>query len=291
MAHGSKMITRVLTEADQAIGMARHFAPQIAAAWSSLPPSSSGNALPDTGAYLESIAARIFELRERLSSAHLERSHLRARLLFQHANVREAAARLRDLLVDVRFLLDRTCGKGQGHANFEGRSDLQRIPIGSLERISVHLLTLLRDNRFGWGEKPFGIDLRALCLALSRRIAELQDANEVLRTLRSQERLAYNERFRSGAADERELRQRIGVLRSLLTSSGHALEAKELRRIRPRPRRQSSQRAATQEVSTTPAKARQLTVPIPPGTKAKRWKHRQRRQARAARAPRLAGSS
>jgi len=297
MAHGSKMISRVLEEADRAIATARHFAPDVAAAWGALRPRVEGNLAPDLSVYLETVIERIEVLRERLSSAHLNRCTLRSRTLFQHDAVRAKADRVRYLLVDVRFQLDRVCGKGKGHADFEGRSDLQRIPIPQLERVSTSLLNLMRGNPCGWNEGRYRLEIAPLCVDLEQALLELKEEREVLRSAQGAQSHAYAERFRSCAADEKELREKIDVVRSLLRSSGRAEEARELRRIRPRPRREKSQRrSATPETAVKASGAPPSLLPqqlreLMQKRKPKRGAHRRRLQRWAAKRPRLPGTS
>ena len=124
MAHGSKMIARLAEEASAAASLARHMAPTVGAAL--------GQVAPGTWRWRpisSSIADRILVLRDRLDAAHLHRFELQAASMFATRAVREAAVPLKTILIDVRYYLDRACGKGEGLSKFEGRSDLTRIPL------------------------------------------------------------------------------------------------------------------------------------------------------------------
>ncbi len=126
--------------------------------------------------------------------------------------VREAASKLRDLLVDVRYVLDRAFGKKIGPANFEGRHDLQRIPFTRLPRISQTLLDVLSNEAYGWQERGKDWRIPALKARLAAAIEELQQAQAGKRQAKSKRLEAAGEAQRDSAADEKALDEQQRVI-------------------------------------------------------------------------------
>lgn len=235
------MIVRTLERAATTASLAFRMAPAVGAYWEKdlRTELNEGRPSPDVAELLNAYARKIQCLGERLSAANYARHQVRVREMSKGDLVREAANRLRDLLVDVRYTLDRTFGKKVGVANFEGRHDLQRIPLTTLPRIAGALLDVL-SNEACWQERDPDWNVPALRARLAAAIEELQQAQSGKRQAKSKRLQAAGEASRDSAADEKALLRAINVVRCLLECSGFELESKTLRhkrRRRPRVRR------------------------------------------------------
>jgi hypothetical protein len=244
MRHGSKMIARTLERAANTASLAFRMAPAIGAYWEKdlRPELDEGRPSPDVAGLLKAYARKIQHLGERLSAANYGRHQVRVREMSQGDRVREAANKLRDLLVDVRYTLDRSFGKKVGVANFEGRHDLQRIPLTKLPRIAGALLGVLSNEAYGWQDRDPDWRVPALRTRLAAAIEELQLAQSGKRQAKSKRLQAAGEASRDSAADEKALYRAINVVRRLLECAGFELESKTLRhkrRRRPRVRRRA----------------------------------------------------
>ena len=258
MAHGSKMIARLAEEASAAASLARHMAPTVGAALGQVGPGL------EMETYIRSIADRILVLRDKLDAAHLHRFELQAASTFATRAVREAAKPLKDILCDVRYYLDRACGKGEGLSKFEGRSDLTRIPLITLEHTAQVLLNMLTDPKFEW-ERRARIDMALPLLRkrLAETLADFQEARNRQRAARSKVFSSHMERKRVDLAEEREIRRLIALLRSLLNTAGHDLEARTLKQRRSRSRRSPQRTEKPQPQVNVPTPAHENASPEP----------------------------
>jgi hypothetical protein len=241
MRHGSKMIVRTLERAKNTASLALHLAPAVGAYWEEdlRPELDEGRPSPDVAELLALYARKIRHLSEKLSAAHFDRHQVRTREMLKGDAVREAANDLRDLLADVRHVLDRTFGKKVGVANFEGRHDLQRIPLTKLPRIARGLLGILSNEDYDWQERNQGWNLSGLRSKLAGAIETLKQAQAAKRQAKALRLHAAGMAQRDSAADEKALLRAIQVVRCLLECSGFDLESKALRH---KPRRSPRQR-------------------------------------------------
>jgi hypothetical protein len=154
MAYGTKTFSRRVTAILEAARIAEDLAPDIGKVLAArfrrvLQP---GEMLPDTSLFVKLLARNLGHLGHRLDAFHQRHHHALAVEKHARQKLREAASKLRDTLVDVRYVFDIHFGKRQGVADFEGREDLQRLPQHSLGRIAAGLLAVMDDEKFGWSQ-------------------------------------------------------------------------------------------------------------------------------------------
>jgi hypothetical protein len=233
MAYGSKTLSRKLAAIAEAASRAKNLAPAIAAAFDDLPPVlRPGETMPDF-ALLTTVVGRAFEeLGSHMAELHQRHHHARAVEMHDRAALRAAAVALRGHLVQVRFVLDRSCGSS-GIADFEGREDLQRIPMHSLERIAAGRLALFDDPRFGWGSYDRPDHLAWVRDELAARIAAFRAARDAASESRSRRLLAAGESQRRMREDEQRLGELYHLFESLLHLAGYPRIAATLRPKRP----------------------------------------------------------
>lgn len=187
MAYGSKTLSRKLAAIAEVASHARKLAPAIADAIAEdlSPQLEPGEQLPDVELWVKLMGRAFERIYGNMAELHLRHHHSRAIEMKDSAALRAAAVELRSHLVDVRHLLDGFCGERQGIANYEGRHDLHRIPMRSLERISTGLLALFDDPRFGWEGYGGPIPLAPVRDKLAEKIAIFKDARRAAGESRS----------------------------------------------------------------------------------------------------------
>lgn len=187
MAYGSKTLSHKLAALAQMASHAKKLAPAIAAAIAEdlSPQLEPGEKLPDVELSVKLMGRAFERIYGSMAELHQRHHHSRAIEMKDRAALRAAAVELRSHLVDVRHLLDGFCGERQGIANYEGRHDLQRIPMRSLERISTGLLALFDDPRFGWDSYSGPVSLAAVRDKLAEKIAIFKEARRAASESRS----------------------------------------------------------------------------------------------------------
>lgn len=251
MAYGSKTLSRKLAAIAEAASRAKNLAPAIAAAVEDLPPVlRPGETMPDF-ALLATVIGRAFEdLGSHMAELHQHHHHARAVEMHDRAALRAAAAALRGHLVEVRFVLDRSCGQRRGIANFEGREDLQRIPMHSLECIAAGRLALFDDPRFGWESYERPDYLAWVRDELEAHITAFRAARDAASESRSRRLLASGESQRRMREAEQRLGELYNLFESLLNIAGHQRIAATLRPKRPpASRRRGAPRASRSAAS------------------------------------------
>lgn len=150
----SSTVSKQFESQQEAASRAIDLAPSVAAvlAEKTRPYLEEGEVLPDLTLQLKLIGRWLRASSEFLGNSDHNRRHLRNIEKQRRQTAREKAGELRDTLVEVRFLLDRTLDKKVSSSVFEGRSDLSKLRSPVLERVSARLLSLLEDPKMGWDQ-------------------------------------------------------------------------------------------------------------------------------------------
>lgn len=239
MAYGSKTLSRKLAALANAAQGAVELGPAVAAALEPefLPLVEPGAEIPDFRAMLDLIARELKHHEQQLGGLHQRHHHAMAVEKHLRLRQREAAVALRRVLVEVRFLLDEHFGKRRGVANFEGRDDLQRLPMVSLERISAGLLALLGDETFDWRSYPRQPAMENVREKLAEELESYRTAALAVRQAHG-ERTAAAASAKCGYAEgDRRLAQLYAWLAGVLKAAGYREAARQLRPKRAAPSR------------------------------------------------------
>lgn len=247
MSYGSKTISTKIAAAREIASRAFTVGPAVAAALeeglrSALDPAEPS--LPDLRQLQTLIGRKVETMARKMAELHEHHHHSRALERHEAAKVRAAAGALRDHLREVRFVLDRHFGCRQGVANFEGRHDLLRLPMHSLERICIGLLRVMEDEKFGWSASAYRETADGVREKLSSLLAAYQAAQAAAAEVRGQRAHAAAERERGIAKCEQEIARMTILLRRMCSSAGFDSVARSLRR-RPADRRKKAKKAKT----------------------------------------------
>ena len=257
MSYGSKTISRRLAAIEEAASHARNLAPAVAAAVEEdlREAVRQGETLPDLRLLLGLIGRELEGLGLQLAAAHHGHHHAMATESHDRANLRSAAVALRKHLAQVRFVFDRHFGERQGAANFEGRQDVLRIPMHSLERIAFGLLAVFDDPRFGWSSCDHPQRMAWVRAELAELLERYRGAQELCRKSRSRRMLAAEEARRCYQNDGEQVKNACALFAGVLFGAGYDQIA---RRLRPRrshqpARRQRRERRAAATSTGSPA--------------------------------------
>jgi hypothetical protein len=248
-------ISRRFEHVAQACSQAAHMAERVAEALVEdlRPVLREGETMPDLALLQELIARRLALANEELEQADHLRKHQRN--VDHHYRVRLEAARqkLRSVLVDVRYVFDRTLSKELAMSSFEGRSKLSRLRSPVLERVGERMFGLLGDPKLGWDEID-DAGRRAFVESVRQRLRLALDELEAAKVERLTER---NTLVHSLGNFDREmeakgvlLRRRLRWLRGFYEGAGFHREAKVLtfRRRGSRKKAVASDQAAPVQV-------------------------------------------
>lgn len=138
----------------EASGQAINQAPAVAVILTEIlsPALDDGEILPNLELLQRVIGRRIASLNAELEEADHQRKHFKSLDRHRREVLERSTAKLRNALVDVRYILDRTLTKTEAKAFFEGRSNLTRLKSPVIERVSARLVSLLADPKFGWDQ-------------------------------------------------------------------------------------------------------------------------------------------
>lgn len=109
-----------------------------------------GEVMPDLELLQKLIGRKVARSNNELEEGDNLRKHLKNIDRHRREVKHEVSQKLRQALVDVRYVLDRTRTKKEANAFFEGRSNLTRLTSPVLERVAARLVTLLNDSKLGW---------------------------------------------------------------------------------------------------------------------------------------------
>lgn len=220
-----------------------------------------GFTVEDVVRFLHKVADRwLGAIIEALSENEYRRQHLRNAKRSRSARVQEATVELKDLMVDIRFQLDRALGRAEATTYFEGRSNLSGVGAARLQRIGTKLLNVFSDPKFGLGALPD--EARRVLMdtyraRLEEGLEKLRDALDLGRPERSALLLSNVEFEREYGAESR-VRRPIYLIQGLLRAAGRLKEASQLV---PKPR----QRPAAPEEEPGKTTGMTGTVVTPPG--------------------------
>ena len=231
MAYGTKTFSRRVTAILEAAQSAENLAPEIAKI---LDPRlrlvlQPGEMLPDTSLFVKLLARNLGHLGHRLDAFHQRHHHALAVEKHARQKLREAAIKLRDTLVDVRYVFDIHFGKRQGVADFEGREDLQRIPQHSLERIANGLLAVLDDEKFGWSQYRDPEVAAEVRKKLAQSLESYRHELEAHRQANIDRENAASISARGFKEDNRRIREIFASLVEILHAAGFGDQATQLR--------------------------------------------------------------
>lgn len=235
MAYGSKTLSRKLAALHAAAHTAGTLAPAVAAAIEPklLPALPPGETLPDTGLLVELLSRELEGLGQEIERLHHRHHHAMAVEKHDRANLRQAAAQLRDALVDVRHIFDHHFGARRSVADFEGREDVHRIPLLSLERIAQGLLAVFDDSAFGWRDYRDPDEVAFVREKLAQRIADYREAEATCRNTRIERTAAAAAAARGYQQNESRIRDLYASLENILSAAGYTSVARQLRPKRP----------------------------------------------------------
>ncbi len=239
MPLGSKTIVRSLEVALEAGSRAKKYGALIEAKFLQdfAPYFDEGKAPPDLRYFLELLGREMDALSEELSTSDYNRQAQASSIGFQKDRERVAAKRVRTLLADVRYFLDRTVGKVKAKQNFEGRDGLSRLPSPILLRVGERLVNLLRDETIGWDRYPEINHLTSrtlLSTELETALAGFKQELGASRPDRADLSLTTNTWKRDLEEKVKRLGNERRLLQAFLIGAGFELEAAELT---PRPRK------------------------------------------------------
>jgi hypothetical protein len=248
-------ISRRFEHVVQACSQAAHMAERVAEALVEdlRPVLREGETMPDVALLQELIARRLALANEELEQADHLRKHQRH--VDRHYRERLEAARvnLRQVLVDVRYVLDRTLSKELAMSSFEGRSQLSRLRSPVLERVGQRLFALLEDPKMGW-EEVEDAGRRAYVETVRQRLRQALDELEAVNLDRLAERHTLVHSLghfdREMEAKGVLLRRRLRWLRGFYEGAGFHREAAALtfRRRGSRKKAVASDQAAPVQV-------------------------------------------
>jgi hypothetical protein len=233
MPLGSKTVARRLETALEAGSRVKDYAETIAATLLAdlAPHYVVGKEPPDVRYLLELIGRRFASLSETLSTADYDRQNQASLTKFQKDRERMAAQDVRNLLADVRYVLDRTIGKDMTTLHFEGRSALVKMGFPVMVRVAGKLVTLMRDESVGWSNYPVDDHLTprdVLAAKLEEALGQLRGTLEAGRPDRSALSQASNNWKRERDAKNLRLARRIRLVQAFFVDSGLELEAAAL---------------------------------------------------------------
>lgn len=233
MSVGSKNVAKHIARAQLVGSRIRDFAAKIEAILLAelAPYFEAGKPQPDIKHLLESISRSFSGLGETLSSHDFARQEQSSVSRFQKDEEREAARRVRTLLRDVRYMLDRYLGKEKASLHFEGRGNLNRMSYPVLDRVGGKLVGLLRSETISWEKFPAEDHVPSremLANKLEEGLAQLRRAIETGLSQAS----ALSDRTSNWKREIREKRQRlqrrIKLVQGFLAEAGLDFEASEL---------------------------------------------------------------
>ncbi len=239
MAYGSKTLSRKLAALANAAQGAVELGPAVAAALEPeiRPLLEPGAEMPDFRGMLDLIARELQHHETKLAGLHQRHHHAMAIEKHLRLRQRDAAVALRRVLVEVRFLLDQHFGKRRGVANFEGREDLQRLPMVSLERVSSGLLAMLGDQSFDWRSYPHPQVAENVREKLAEELESYRAAALAVRQAHGERTAAAASAKRGYAEGDRRLAQLYAWLAGVLKAAGYREAARQLRPKRAAPSR------------------------------------------------------
>jgi hypothetical protein len=212
-----------------------------------------GETMPDVALLQELIARRLALANEELEQADHLRKHQRNIDHHYRGKLEAVRQKLRSVLVDVRYVFDRTLSRELAMSSFEGRSKLSRLRSPVLERVGERMFGLLGDPKLGWeevedaGRRAFVESVRQrLRLALDEleaaKVERLTERNTLVHSLGNFDR----EMEAKGAL----LRRRLRWLRGFYEGAGFHREAKvfTFRRRGSRKKAVASEKAAPVQV-------------------------------------------
>lgn len=225
-----------------------------------------GEVMPDVALLQELISRRLALANDELEQADHLRKHQR-NVESHHREVLETArVKLRNVLVDVRYVLDRTLSKKLAMASFEGRSKLSRLRSPVLERVGDRMFNLLGDPKLGWdqiedaGRRAYVETVRE---RLRLALAELEAAKTERLTERSTLVNSLGHFDRELEEKGALLRRRLRWLRGFYEGAGFHREAAVLT-FRRRPSRKSkgaSEKPAAAAVQSVTVEPRRFLRP------------------------------
>ena len=290
LSYGSKTIAYKIAAAREIASRAFSTAPAVAAELEAdllleLAPGEAANL--SVGLLQQLIGRSVAALAEKMRELHEHHHHSRALEQHERAKVRAAAVVLRDHLREVRFLFDRHFGVRQGVANFEGRHDLMRLPMHSLERVCVGLKQVLEDERFGWRTSRYALEAEWITGKLGRLLADYQEAQAACRASRGRRAHAAAARERGIAECEQRIARMTAFLRQMCEGAGLGAVARGLG-LRPPASRRTQRRAAGKSaarVAPLPTAGRACVLVSQAGS-GRKWRRRSRRRRAAPPLPR-----
>lgn len=221
-----------------------------------------GFTVEDVVRFLHKVADRwLGAIIEALSENEYRRQHLRNAKRSRSARVQEATTELKDLMVDIRFQLDRALGRAEATTYFEGRSNLAGVGAARLQRIGTKLLNVFSDPKFGLGALPDEARrslMDAYRVRLEEGLERLRAALDLGRPERSA-LLLSNVEFEREHGEESRVRRPIYLIQGLLRAAGLQKEASQLV---PRPPRRPG--APAEEPGKTTGTGTVPTQPEPP---------------------------
>ena len=233
MSVGSKNVAKHIARAQLVGSRIRDFAAKIEAILLAelAPYFEAGKPQPDIKHLLESISRSFSGLGDSLSDRDFARQEQSSVSRFQKDEERLAAQRVRTLLRDVRYMLDRNLGKEKASLHFEGRSSLVRMSYPVLERVGGKLVGLLRAETIDWQKFPAEDHIPSRDVLANKLEVALAQLRSTLEAGLSQAS-ALSDRTSNWKREINEKRQRlqrrIRLVQGFLAEAGLDFEASEL---------------------------------------------------------------
>lgn len=235
----SRSFDNIFVAANQAIDQAPSVAGAIVP--DLVPELREGESLPDFALGIQLLSRALVRVSRQLDEGDHRRKHVKNIERQGKEILEKATVKLRDALVDVRQILDRTLSKKQAMAVFEGRSALGKLKPPVIERVSLRLISLLGEPRFGWGEladEGHRITAELAKTRLQATLAEFEEAKLGGLPERNALLSAQGEFDRNLEEMRRRLRRLTRLLRGYFEGAGFEREAAALvlrRRATPKP--------------------------------------------------------
>lgn len=222
-----------------------------------------GETMPDVALLQELISRRLALSNEELEQADHLRKHQKSVESHYRELLESARKKVRKVLVDVRYIFDRTFSKEMAMASFEGRSELSRLRSPVLERVGERMLNLLGDPKLGWDEVE-DAGLTAFVESVKERLqAALAELNgSKVERLTERDALVHSLGHFDREMEEKGvlLRRRLRWLRGFYEGAGFHREARlfTFRRRPPRKRKQAGEKPAAIVVEAVTVEPRRL---------------------------------
>lgn len=195
-----------------------------------------GEVMPDLELLQKLIGRKVARVNNELEEGDNLRKHLKNIDRHRREVKHEVSQKLRQALVDVRYVLDRTRTKKEANAFFEGRSNLTRLKSPVLERVAARLVLLLNDPKLGWdklADAGHRANVDASRLRLDAALAEFEQAENESLPEKDALVLALGKFERELEEKTVRLRRRLRLLAGCYQGAGFEREAAALV-LRPR---------------------------------------------------------